>query len=244
MTHIRKALDFILESKLTQAEDILFEHVKDVMEHRLSEMQKIVASERFAEIREAADYDDEPELLDESNNYEDVNEAEHGASVPNGYEVKRAKGHDGYTVWHNKKHNVGATETLHTKDPHYSNSNQVRAHHDDGVSNHTTHGRAIQHIISQHRGVNESHKKNNVTKQGRLKLIRVRVRGGKVQRRKKVSAVKGFTVRGGHVTRMSAAERRHRRMGARKAKIKRRSKKAQIHRKLVKSLRKRKQMGI
>lgn len=153
MADIRKALDFILESKLTQAEEILFEHVKEIMANRLAEMQKMAAADRFTEIREVSDYEDQPELLDESH-------------------------------------------------------------------------------------------KNNVTKQGRLKLIRVRVRGGKVQRRKKVSAVKGFTVRGGHVTRMSAAERRHRKMGARKAKIKRRSKKAQIHRKLVRSLRKRHQLGL
>ena len=43
----------------------------------------------------------------------------------------------------------------------------------------------------------------NVQKMGRKKLIRARVRGGKVQRRKVVSAVKGYTIRRGKLVRMS-----------------------------------------
>lgn len=84
----------------------------------------------------------------------------------------------------------------------------------------------------------------NVTKSGRTKIIRVRIRGGKVQRRKKVSAVKGFTIRGGKLVRMSSAERRHRKMGARRAKNKRRAKLRQALRKRRLSLRKRKTMGL
>lgn len=83
----------------------------------------------------------------------------------------------------------------------------------------------------------------NVQKMGRVKLIRVRIRGGKVQRRKKVSAVKGSTMRGGKLTRMSAQERRKRKMGARKAKFKRRSKMRQSLMKRQRSLRRRKAMG-
>jgi len=84
----------------------------------------------------------------------------------------------------------------------------------------------------------------NVTKQGRTKTIRVRIRNGKVQRRKKISAVKGYTIRGGKLVRMSAAERRHRKAGARKAKNKRRAKLRQALRKRRMSLKKRKAMGI
>ena len=50
----------------------------------------------------------------------------------------------------------------------------------------------------------------NVVKSGRTKLIRVRVRKGKVQRRKRFSAVKGYTIRGGRMMRMSSMEKRHR----------------------------------
>jgi hypothetical protein len=84
----------------------------------------------------------------------------------------------------------------------------------------------------------------NIQKLGRTKIVRVRIRAGKVQRRKKFSTVPGYTIRGGKLVRMSAQERRHRKMGARRAKIKIRSKKNQILRKRNMSLRKRKAMGV
>ena len=84
----------------------------------------------------------------------------------------------------------------------------------------------------------------NIQKMGRTKLVRIRIRAGKVQRRKKFSSVPGYTIRGGKLVRMSAQERRHRKMGARRAKIKIRSKKNQILRKRKISLRKRKAMGV
>ena len=84
----------------------------------------------------------------------------------------------------------------------------------------------------------------NIQKMGRTKLIRVRIRAGKVQRRRKVSSVPGYTFRGGKMVRMSATERRKRKLGARKAKFKRRSKMSQIIRKRRMSLRKRKAMGV
>jgi hypothetical protein len=84
----------------------------------------------------------------------------------------------------------------------------------------------------------------NIQKMGRTKMVHVRIRKGKVQRRKKFSNVKGFTIRGGKMVRMSAMERRHRKMAARKAKIKSRSKIKQTVRKRNMSLRRRKAMGI
>lgn len=84
----------------------------------------------------------------------------------------------------------------------------------------------------------------NIQKMGRTKLIRVRIRKGKVQRRKKLSAVPGYTIRGGKMVRMTYQERRRRKMGARRAKIKRRGKLSQILRKRKMSLRKRKAIGL
>ena len=84
----------------------------------------------------------------------------------------------------------------------------------------------------------------NVIRTGRTKLVRVRVRKGKVQRRKKLSAVKGYTIRGGRMVRMTPLERMHRRRGARRAKIKFRGKKSQILRKRKISLRKRRALGL
>jgi hypothetical protein len=103
-------------------------------------------------------------------------------------------------------------------------------------------------IIKQRIVVEEAEKlgldEANILKMGRTKLVRVRIRAGKVQRRKKFSSVPGYTIRGGKVVRMSSQERRHRKMGARRAKIKLRSKKNQILRKRKISLRKRKAMGV
>ena len=84
----------------------------------------------------------------------------------------------------------------------------------------------------------------NILKMGRTKLVRVRIRAGKIQRRKKFSSVPGYTIRGGKVVRMSSQERRHRKMGARRAKVKLRSKRNTILRKRKISLRKRKAMGV
>jgi hypothetical protein len=85
---------------------------------------------------------------------------------------------------------------------------------------------------------------HNIQKIGRTKLIKIRIRGGKVQRRKKLSAAKGYTIRNGRMVRMSTTELRNRRMGARRAKIKRRSKMNQILRKRKVSLRKRRNIGL
>ena len=84
----------------------------------------------------------------------------------------------------------------------------------------------------------------NVQRMGRTKLIRVRFRGGKLQRRVKKSAVPGFTIRGGRLVRMSPVERRKRKMAARRSKFKRRAKLRQALRKRAMTLRKRKAMGL
>lgn len=84
---------------------------------------------------------------------------------------------------------------------------------------------------------------------GRIRIIKARVRGGKVQRRKKVSNVKGYTIRKrgkgpAKLVRMSPTERRKRKQGAKRAKIKRRQKLSQMKRKRAVSMRKRVSIGI
>lgn len=92
--------------------------------------------------------------------------------------------------------------------------------------------------------VEEELSEANITKMGRAKIIRVRIRNGKVQRRKKVSAVKGYTIRQGKMVRMSSQERMHRKMAARRSKFKRRAKLRQSLRKRKISLRRRHAMGL
>lgn len=84
----------------------------------------------------------------------------------------------------------------------------------------------------------------NVQKMGRKKIVRARVRGGKVQRRKVVSAVKGYTMRGGKLVRMPSSERLKRKIAQRKGKIKRKAKLARAMIKRKRSLRKRKALGL
>jgi hypothetical protein len=84
----------------------------------------------------------------------------------------------------------------------------------------------------------------NVQRMGRKKLIKARVRGGKIQRRKVVSGVKGYTIRGGKLTRMSSAERLRRRIAQRKGKVKRRAKMARALIKRKRSLRRRASLGL
>ena len=80
--------------------------------------------------------------------------------------------------------------------------------------------------------------------EARVNIVKARVRGGKVQRRKKISNVPGMTIRGGQLKRMSAAERRRRKMGARKGKIKRMAKMSRALMKRKRSLQKRKSLGL
>lgn len=80
--------------------------------------------------------------------------------------------------------------------------------------------------------------------EARVKIIKARIRGGKIQRRKKVSNVAGFTLRGGKLTKMSPSERRKRKLGAKRAKMKRRGKMTRILQKRKRSLMKRKALGI
>jgi len=80
--------------------------------------------------------------------------------------------------------------------------------------------------------------------EARINIVRARIRGGKIQRRKKVSNVAGMTLRGGKLTRMSPSERRRRKLGAKKAARKSRAKKSQMLRKRRMSLMKRQRLGL
>jgi hypothetical protein len=78
----------------------------------------------------------------------------------------------------------------------------------------------------------------------RIKIVKLRIRKGKVQRRRRVSNVPGMTMRGGKLTRMKPAERRKRKWAARRTARKLKSKKVQILRKRRFSMLKRKRLGF
>lgn len=83
---------------------------------------------------------------------------------------------------------------------------------------------------------------------GRMKLIPIRFRtvGGKVvaQRRVKKSAVKGFTLRGGKLVRMSPGERMRRKRAQKRGAIKRRAKMARAKMRRMRTMRRRQALGI
>lgn len=78
----------------------------------------------------------------------------------------------------------------------------------------------------------------------RVKIVRARIRGGKIQRRKKVSNVKGYTFRSGKLTRMSPSERRKRKLGQRRGKMKRKAKLSRTLMKRKRSMMKRRSIGL
>lgn len=94
------------------------------------------------------------------------------------------------------------------------------------------------------RGTDPNSEHDEELDEARIAIVKARIRGGKIQRRKKVSNVAGYTLRGGQLTRMSPAERRNRRLGQRRGKIKRRAKMTQTLMKRTRSLRKRKALGL
>lgn len=83
----------------------------------------------------------------------------------------------------------------------------------------------------------------------RFNIVRVRIRKGKVERRKKVSNMPGYTFRkkgGGpaKLVRMSPIERRKRKISQRRGAIKRRSKMARIQQKMKRVRLKRRSLGL
>ena len=82
----------------------------------------------------------------------------------------------------------------------------------------------------------------------RWRIVKARIRNGKVQRRKKVSTVPGFTFRKKGATtvfmRIPSTERIRRRIGARRAKIKRRSHMSRMKQRQKRSMIKRHGLGL
>jgi hypothetical protein len=103
-------------------------------------------------------------------------------------------------------------------------------------------GKTKLKIASPSQRANQSLEEEPIEEQ-RINIVKVRIRGGKIQRRKKVSNVPGMTMRGSKLVRMSPSERRRRKLGAKKAARKSKAKRSQSLRKRKLSLMKRKRLG-
>lgn len=100
------------------------------------------------------------------------------------------------------------------------------------------------HVIKMQGLISLNEANRNVMRQGRTSIVKVRVRKGKVQRRKRVSAVKGYTIRGGKLKRMSMQERIRRKRGQRRGKVKRKAKMARALMRRKRSMRRRASLGV
>ena len=114
----------------------------------------------------------------------------------------------------------------------------IRAAHD------ALHSKSATEEESEVDQLDEASRNPNVMRQGRTKVVKARVRGGKVQRRKRLSDVKGYTIRGGKLKRMTAQERLRRKRGQRVGKIKRKAKQARALMRRKRSLRRRASLGL
>lgn len=99
---------------------------------------------------------------------------------------------------------------------------------------------AAKHGVAELSEALDTVKEETLEEGPRIKIIKARIRGGKVQRRVRKSGVKGMSLRGGKLVRISPAQK----MGARRAKIKRRAKLARALMKRKRSMMKRKAMGL
>jgi hypothetical protein len=99
-------------------------------------------------------------------------------------------------------------------------------------------------MISATRQIDEEYDYVVTLEEGRFKIVRAKVRAGKVLRRHKEATKAGFTMRGGKVTKMSPKERRNRKLSQRKAAKKRKGKLSRSRMNTKKALRKRRAMGL
>lgn len=80
--------------------------------------------------------------------------------------------------------------------------------------------------------------------EARVKVVKARIRGGKIQRRVKVATQPGYTIRGGKPVKMKAAERLRRKIAQKKGARKRKAEGARAKIKAMRSRKKRKSLGL
>lgn len=99
-------------------------------------------------------------------------------------------------------------------------------------------------IAALHFGMPIDEEYDLVIEAGRFKIVRAKVRAGKILRRHKEATRSGYTMRGGKVTKMSPKERMNRRRSQLKGKRKRKAKANQSRRSTKKAMRKRRMIGL
>jgi hypothetical protein len=252
---MKKLVSLIKEQKFVEAENEINSIVPLIMEKKIFEMKKAVAAKMSEEMGVKSASDKVRTGIMEDEIEESINPTEiHNGPAPKGQRVnsvdKGDKQPPNTTVVpkNNIKEEDGeessmARSELHavTKDAK-SIMSKIKGNKELEAWTQSKITKAADYLNSVADYMSEEEKES--LEEARINIVKARVRGGKIQRRKKVSNVPGMTLRGGTLKRMSAAERRRRKMGARKGKAKRKAKLSRSLMKRKRSLQKRKSLGL
>lgn len=212
---MKNIISDISNKEYNSASEAISEALSTILEKKMVEMKKmIMAKEQISITRNA--FDGSPGTRAEKF-YRDVLESEDSKEDED-------------------ENEDDLDEAIKDKDKHFESQSQKMQ---DAINLHLRKGKDYAGAVK----AAKVHVKEELD-EARIAIVKARVRGGVVQRRKKVSNVAGYTFRGGQLKRMSPMERRKRKLGQRRGKIKRRAK---LQRSLVKrkrSLRKRQSIGL
>jgi len=245
MSSTKTLVESILENNFTKAGESLSESFIDILKEKLSEAKKIVAAKHgVAELSEALDNVNIVENVIRINQFLS-HDKERNTLIR--AQPMKAFGRSPHTYEIPKQHRNKIAQLQHGQKVDLPNN--VTAKRDGKIVHFTVTGAkpgssewrpAAQ--AGHHHFVDM--KEETLEEGPRIKIIKARIRGGKVQRRVRKSGVKGMTLRGNKLVRMSPSEKRARKMGARKARIKRRAKLARALQKRKRSMMKRKASGL
>lgn len=260
---MRNLVEAIHRKDFTTAKEILAEELRDVIQFHMNEMKKLIAStltEEDNKVVSLAGEKDKRELGkfhrtfmgDVKKRAEEMKDIIRSHIETGKFTMKVG---DRFSTEHSRKNGHAPFEVtgyhVDTKNPDRNYGYHVRRDTPDGEEKSMVMVRSINgeklHGPEKWAQLQAGFKKFEplkVVSEARIRIIKARIRNGKVQRRKKISNVTGYTLRGGGLIKMSPAERRRRKLGARKAKIKRRAKLSRSLMKRKKSLMRRKSMGL
>jgi hypothetical protein len=252
---IKKLVNLIKEHKFVEAENEINSIVPLIMEKKIFEMKKAVAAKMSEQMGVKSASDKVRTGIMEDEIEESINPTEiHNGPAPKGQRVnsvdKGDKQPPNTTVVpkNNIKEEDGEESSMArselnavTKDAK-SIMSKIKGNKELEAWTQSKITKAADYLNSVADYMSEEEKES--LEEARINIVKARVRGGKIQRRKKVSNVPGMTLRGGTLKRMSAAERRRRKMGARKGKAKRKAKLSRSLMKRKRSLQKRKSLGL
>ena len=238
MSSTKSLVESILENNFSKAGESLSESFIDILREKLSEAKKIVAAKYgVAELSEALDnvnitenvtYDKERNTLIRAQPMKAFDRSPHTYEIPKQHRNKIAQLQHGQKI--DLPNNVTAKRD--GKIVHFTVTGAK-----PGSSEWRPAAQAGHHHFVD---MNEE----TLEEGPRIKIIKARIRDGKVQRRVRKSGVKGMVLRGNKLVRMSPSEKRARKIGARKAKIKRRAKLARALQKRKRSMMKRKALSV